>query len=150
MNMFAKDNEKLLSRGNKMKCKDCIFCTWACPGWMCMNKKHPDFETCGEDCPVSIKLEDDNCNLFCFGDNDYKKFEKETTMKSVSDYPMPTYGMGGTIFKLRLSFEEYYGYACSNKTEIVNAAWDDLNECFRECKSHKQILDENIVAWEIN
>lgn len=20
-----------------MKCKNCIFCTWACPGWMCMN-----------------------------------------------------------------------------------------------------------------
>lgn len=60
-----------------MKCKDCVFCTWACPGWMCMNKKHSDFETCGEDCPVSIELEDDSCNLFSFGDNDYKKFVKE-------------------------------------------------------------------------
>lgn len=63
---------------------------------------------------------------------------------------LETIFMGGRVFKLRLSFEEYYGYVCSNKTEIVNATWDDLNECFCECKSQKQILDENIVAWEIN
>ena len=26
------------------KCKNCVFCTWACPNWMCMNKEHPDFD----------------------------------------------------------------------------------------------------------
>lgn len=61
---------------NYMKCKDCVFCTWACPGYMCMNKNHPDFDLEG-DAPISIKLEDDSCNLFCFGDNDYKRFQRE-------------------------------------------------------------------------
>lgn len=26
------------------KCKNCVFCTWACPDWMCMNEEHPDFD----------------------------------------------------------------------------------------------------------
>ena len=48
-----------------MKCKECLYCTWGCPGWMCMNKEHPDFDL------------DDGCKLFCLGDNDYKRFLKE-------------------------------------------------------------------------
>ena len=63
-----------------MKCKDCAFCTWACPGWMCTNKQHPDFEKNGEDYPVFIKLENNNCNLFRIGNNDFKKF-KETNFE---------------------------------------------------------------------
>lgn len=62
-----------------MKCKDCVFCTWACPGWMCTNKEHPNFEMYGEDYPVFVKLEDNGCDLFCSGSNDYRKFKRENS-----------------------------------------------------------------------
>ena len=42
------------------KCKNCVFCTWACPNWMCMNKEHPDFDL-EDDCPITVNLEDDGC-----------------------------------------------------------------------------------------
>ena len=58
------------------KCKNCVFCTWACPNWMCMNKEHPDFDL-DDDYPITINLDDDGCKLFCLGDNDYKRFLKE-------------------------------------------------------------------------
>lgn len=60
-----------------MMCKDCTFCVWACPGWMCANGEHPDSKKKGEDYPVFIKLEDDGCDLFYSGDNDYKKIKRE-------------------------------------------------------------------------
>lgn len=59
-----------------MKCKDCTFCTWSCPGYMCVNKKHPDFNP-ADDYPIAVELEDDSCNLFRPGGNDYKRFSKE-------------------------------------------------------------------------
>lgn len=59
-----------------MKCKECRFCTWACPGWMCMNKNHPDFEKNGEDFPVVIKLDDDACDFFCPGVNNYIRMKE--------------------------------------------------------------------------
>ena len=65
-----------------MKCKNCIFCTWACPGWMCMNEKHPNFKI-GDDYPIFVKLEDNSCPLFCLGDNDYKKFKKDLQKKDI-------------------------------------------------------------------
>lgn len=46
------------------KCKNCVFCTYACPNWMCMNEEHPDFDLDG-DCPKMSK------KLF----NDLKKLE---------------------------------------------------------------------------
>lgn len=63
-----------------MKCKNCIFCTWACPGWMCMNEKHPNFKI-GDDYPIFVKLEDNSCPLFCLGDNDYQKFKRRISCK---------------------------------------------------------------------
>lgn len=45
-----------------MKCKNCIFCTWACPGWMCMNEKHPNFKI-GDDYPIFVKLEDNSLQI---------------------------------------------------------------------------------------
>lgn len=59
-----------------MRCKDCIFCTYSCPGYMCMNNAHPKFDQDG-DLPVVVGLEDNGCKLFRFGDNDYKRFLKE-------------------------------------------------------------------------
>lgn len=70
-------------------------------------------------------------------------------MELVSNQPIPTYGMNGKLFILQLSFEEYFGYICPNKTEIVEAVWDSLNECFFESKTRKRILNESIIAWEI-
>lgn len=70
-------------------------------------------------------------------------------MNLVSDHPIPTYGMNGKTFKLQLSFTEYYGYICPNKSETVDAIWDSVNECFFESKTNKEIFTECIVAWEI-
>ena len=53
-----------------MRCKECKWCTWACPDWMCMNSKHPEFEE-DSDYPVSIKLTD-SCILFENGENERK------------------------------------------------------------------------------
>lgn len=61
-----------------MKCKDCIFCTYSCPGYMCMNENHQEFNQ-DDDLPVVIELDDNSCELFCLGDNDYKRFLKETS-----------------------------------------------------------------------
>ena len=58
------------------KCKNCVFCTWACPGWMCMNKEHPDFDL-DDDCPTTVNLDDDGCKLFCLS----KYFEVTTMQK---------------------------------------------------------------------
>lgn len=65
-----------------MKCKECLYCTWGCPRWMCMNKEHPDFDL-DDDCPATVNLDDDGCKLFCLGDNDYKRFLKEKYNKSI-------------------------------------------------------------------
>lgn len=59
-----------------MNCKECKWCTWACPNWMCMNSKHPDFEE-DSDYPVNITL-NDSCELFESGENDYTRFQKES------------------------------------------------------------------------
>lgn len=67
------------------KCKNCVFCTWACPGWMCINKEHPDFDL-DNDCPITVNLEDDGCKLFCLGDNDYKRFLKEKSENNKKEY----------------------------------------------------------------
>lgn len=44
------------------KCMNCQHKTWACPGWMCSNVKHQDFDPEG-DAPIMIKL-DDVCDLY--------------------------------------------------------------------------------------
>ena len=44
-----------------MDCKHCKWCTWTCPGWMCINPKHPEFSE--DDYPLMISL-NDNCELF--------------------------------------------------------------------------------------
>ena len=67
------------------KCKNCVFCTWACPGWMCINKEHPDFDL-DNDCSITVNLEDDGCKLFCLGDNDYKRFLKEKSENNKKEY----------------------------------------------------------------
>ena len=75
---WTKKNElakKAKLHTEKMKEKECLYCTWGCPGWMCMNKEHPDFDL-DDDCPITVNL-DDCCKLFCLGDNDYKRFLKE-------------------------------------------------------------------------
>ena len=46
----------------KRKCKNCAHKTWACPGWMCGNEKHPKFVPDG-DIPLMISL-DDVCELY--------------------------------------------------------------------------------------
>lgn len=43
------------------KCKTCKWFTWACPGWMCMNPKHPDFDA-NSDYPLTV-TENDSCEL---------------------------------------------------------------------------------------
>lgn len=58
-----------------MSCKECKWCTWACPDWMCMNSKHPEFEE-DSDYPVSIKLTD-SCILFENGENDYISLKRK-------------------------------------------------------------------------
>lgn len=45
-----------------MKCKDCKYFTWACPDWMCVNPKHPDFEK-DSDYPVFVEA-DNSCELW--------------------------------------------------------------------------------------
>ena len=57
--------------GVSMKCKECIWCTWACPEWMCMNPKHPEYKE-NSDYPITISL-DDKCELFEKGTNDYNR-----------------------------------------------------------------------------
>lgn len=64
-----------------MNCKGCKWCTWACPNWMCMNPKHPDFEE-DSDYPVSIEL-NDSCELFESGENDYTRFQKESSLSEI-------------------------------------------------------------------
>lgn len=59
-----------------MNCKECKWCTWVCPGWMCTNPKHPDFEE-SSDYPITINL-DNVCELFEKGMNDYEKFKSES------------------------------------------------------------------------
>lgn len=44
------------------KCKNCAHKTWACPGWMCGNPKHPNFDPDGNT-PFMIKL-DEVCDLY--------------------------------------------------------------------------------------
>lgn len=70
-------------------------------------------------------------------------------MKLVENEAIPTYGMNGKNFKLQLSFKEYYGHNHPNKTEIVDATWDSVNECFYESTTKEQIMDEDIVAWDL-
>lgn len=70
-------------------------------------------------------------------------------MKLVENEVIPTYGTNGKKFKLQLSFKEYYGHNHPNKTEIVDATWDSLNECFYESTTKEQIMDEDIVAWDL-
>ena len=54
-----------------MECKECIWCTWACPDWMCMNPKHPEYKE-NSDYPITISL-DDRCELSKKGTNDYNR-----------------------------------------------------------------------------
>lgn len=55
-----------------------MYCTWACPGWMCTNHNHPQYK---EDCdiPLTVSL-NDSCELFTNGENDYKRFLREEVM----------------------------------------------------------------------
>ena len=46
---------------NEKKCKNCKYFTWACPNWMCMNEKHPNFTY--DDMPLTVK-ENEFCDLF--------------------------------------------------------------------------------------
>lgn len=48
--------------GKIKKCEDCIWFTWACPNWMCMNPNHPDFEE-DSDYPIMVER-NDSCELF--------------------------------------------------------------------------------------
>lgn len=62
--------------------------------------------------------------------------------------PIPLWGKNGKEFKLRLSFEEYYGYKpCRKHDEIVTAIWDSTNECFFEKNTKLPIRDEDIFEW---
>lgn len=45
------------------KCKNCAHKTWACPGWMCSNPKHPKFDPDG-DSPNMIRDLEATCDLF--------------------------------------------------------------------------------------
>ena len=45
------------------KCKNCKHKSWACPGWMCSNEKHPNFDPEG-DTPNTIHSLDATCDLF--------------------------------------------------------------------------------------
>lgn len=58
-----------------MKCKNCKWCEWACPNYMCTNPKHPEFEE-DSDYPINIEL-NDSCKLFESGENSYTRFLKE-------------------------------------------------------------------------
>lgn len=62
-----------------MKCKECLYCTYACPGWMCMNRNHPQYKEDSDE-PLIIQL-DDCCELFTNGENDYRRFLKEKAIK---------------------------------------------------------------------
>lgn len=44
-------------------CKECKWFTWACPGHMCMNPRHPDFEE-DSDYPVTVYGNNKACELF--------------------------------------------------------------------------------------
>lgn len=58
---------------NIMQCKECIFCKWSCPGYMCTNPKHPDFEV-DSDYPLKISPFQVACELIQQGESDYKRF----------------------------------------------------------------------------
>ena len=49
------------------KCKNCQHKTWACPGWMCGNEKHPMFDPDG-DAPIMV-APNDSCELYEEGKN---------------------------------------------------------------------------------
>ena len=44
------------------KCKNCKWFTWACPNWMCINPKHPEYEK-DSDYPILVNG-NDTCDLF--------------------------------------------------------------------------------------
>lgn len=66
---YEKVNEICSNMENdKLTCGKCKWCTWACPGYMCMNEMHPDFEK-DSDYPVTIYLKQNACDLFeCIAD----------------------------------------------------------------------------------
>ena len=66
---------------------------------------------------------------------------------SVIDEPIPTYGMEGRIFLLNLYYREYYGHNVSKNSEVVDAVWDSINECFYELKTNKEICNRDISEW---
>lgn len=49
------------------KCKNCQHKTWACPGWMCGNEKHPMFDHDG-DTPIMV-APNGSCELYEEGKN---------------------------------------------------------------------------------
>ena len=60
---------------------------------------------------------------------------------------IPTYGKHGVEFMLLLEYNKYYGHYCSRVSEIVQAIWDSVHECFFEANTAQQIADDDIVEW---
>lgn len=65
----------------------------------------------------------------------------------VEDKPIPTFGMHGKSFLLKLQYRNYYGLNAPNNSEVVTAIWDSVNESFYESKTKKEIDDRDIAAW---
>ena len=60
---------------------------------------------------------------------------------------VPTYGKDGEEFILFLRYQDYYGHSANQRTEVVVAIWDGINECFIEKQTRKIIAIEDIDEW---
>lgn len=66
---------------------------------------------------------------------------------SVRQSCVPTYGKDGEEFILFLRYQDYYGHSMSQKTEVVVAIWDSIDEQFIEKQTRKIIAAEDIDEW---
>lgn len=60
---------------------------------------------------------------------------------------IPTHGMNGKTFKLKLKFHDWYGHNIDNIGDTVEAVWDSTCEWFYEKETMKLIADDDIIAW---
>lgn len=60
---------------------------------------------------------------------------------------IPTYGKHGVEFTLLLKYNKYYGHRNFSDSEVVQAIWDSVYECFFEATTAQQIADDDIVEW---
>lgn len=66
---------------------------------------------------------------------------------NICDEPVPTYGMDGKKFMLRLEFQNYYGHNVSENIKEVFGIWSSICECFFETEIHREIDDRDIIQW---